>query len=466
MAQLGRLSQAPYHFVISTLDNADDALETIRRRTPDVVLLDLHFPGDERRTETTGARLLREISAAYPKLPIVVFTTTLTDERFTPEELPGAAFRYAKDLIERRRNAQLDPLQDLAAKLRQAMASVKSIDPEGLAWPSMALGNSPEALSLRSALRLVAQGNDPVLVAGEPGSGLSDLGHAVHALSGRPGLRVFNCRTPASWAAFVAPPNEPTTLLVIGIDALTREAQAEWARVLEARTFRTGTWVMTTERDLLRLAQRDEFLADLAYGLEQYRLLVPALRERPNDIEAMARYWLEHEAMRVKPDFLTTLRSDVVERLATHQWPGNIAELHAVLARAVQFARSNVLLPAELQFAQGAPPVGQATPQPATLATSAEAYSDEESAKRLAKSIIAADPARRYTMLVTKDKVLRRLTAEELCRYLQQVPDKRLSWKGLAAFLGHPSDVALRKMLTTDGLRLRLLRPHNLDTTK
>jgi len=71
MARLRGLSQPPHGFVIDSVDEAAQALPAMRKRCPDVVLLDLRFPGDETRPESTGARLLREIVAEFPAVPVV-----------------------------------------------------------------------------------------------------------------------------------------------------------------------------------------------------------------------------------------------------------------------------------------------------------------------------------------------------------------------------------------------------------
>ena len=169
----------------------------------------------------------------------------------------------------------------------------------------------------------------------------------------------------------------------------------------------------------------------------------------------MASDWLRQELPSIRSDFAPVLRSDVARKLAAFHWPGNVAQLRAVLARAVRFAQSNVLLPDHLELGQGSGdrPVDSSSPTAASAPTT-EMYSDEEAARRLARSIIAADPARRHPMLCDKHGALRRLAAEELVRHLRATEGKRVTWKRLAGFLHSRSEPALRKMLTEDGLRL------------
>jgi DNA-binding NtrC family response regulator len=460
MARLRGLSQAPHSFVIDSVDDAADALPAMRKRCPDVVLLDLRFPGDEARPESTGARLLREIAAEFPAVPVVVFTTTLTDDSVAPEELPGAEFSYAKDLIEERRKAGLDPLEDLAAKLREAIATKqRSASTESFEWPDAALGDTPVVESLRRILQRVARSVDPVLLVGERGSDLDRLALAIHTMSGREGARAFDARSPAmSWGEFVSDPEVPTTRVVIGIDRLSYPELMELVRRLTGGV-REAAWVVTSEQDLLSLAQHGQFPDELAYGLEQYRVRVPPLREHLQDIEVIVKRWLHGAAQRIREDFSGVLRADVVDRLRAYSWPGNTAELRAVLARAAQFADSNVLLPAHIELSRVGGAAGSTSaPAPEGIALQPETYDEEQVARRLARSIIeAADDGRRHTMLSEKHPSLRLLTAVDLVRHLRQAEGQKVTWKALSNFLSAPSEPALRKMLTEDGLKLREL---------
>ena len=88
----------------------------------------------------------------------------------------------------------------------------------------------------------------------------------------------------------------------------------------------------------------------------------------------------------------------------------------------------------------------------------AETYNEQEVARRLARTIVeAVNDGRRHTMLVEKHPSLRLQTGMELVRHLRQVGGRRVTWKALSNFLSAPSEPALRKMLTEDGLKLREL---------
>jgi transcriptional regulator with PAS, ATPase and Fis domain len=103
--------------------------------------------------------------------------------------------------------------------------------------------------------------------------------------------------------------------------------------------------VAATHRDLLRLVGDGAFREDLYYRLQVIPLRVPPLRERPEDIVAIARVFLARltEPGRVPP----RLAPDAVARLVGHPWPGNVRELRNVIDRVMAFAPRPEIIRAE-----------------------------------------------------------------------------------------------------------------------
>jgi transcriptional regulator with PAS, ATPase and Fis domain len=91
-----------------------------------------------------------------------------------------------------------------------------------------------------------------------------------------------------------------------------------------------------THRDLDRLVREGRFREDLYYRLNVVPLLVPPLRERPDDIVALARLFIG----RLAPDTGSApdLAADAVRALRAHPWPGNVRELRNVIERAMAYA--------------------------------------------------------------------------------------------------------------------------------
>jgi len=98
--------------------------------------------------------------------------------------------------------------------------------------------------------------------------------------------------------------------------------------------------IAATNTDLRESVQRGEFRADLFHRLDAIELRVPPLRERVDDIPALCDYFLSPSGC--------TLRDDALELLKSYSWPGNIRELRNILNKAVVFADSPILTPADL----------------------------------------------------------------------------------------------------------------------
>jgi len=98
--------------------------------------------------------------------------------------------------------------------------------------------------------------------------------------------------------------------------------------------------IAATNTDLRESVQRGEFRSDLFHRLDAIELRVPPLRERVDDIPALCDYFLSPSGC--------TLRDDALELLKSYSWPGNIRELRNILNKAVVFADSPILTPADL----------------------------------------------------------------------------------------------------------------------
>ena len=160
------------------------------------------------------------------------------------------------------------------------------------------------------------------------------------------------------------------TLFLDEIGELPAESQAKLLRVLEERRVtRLGgsqaiavdvRIVAATNRDLGAETAAGRFRQDLLFRLEVVSLRMPALRERPEDISELARFFLEryggktnHRVERFSPEAL--------KKLSGHAWPGNVRELKNVVERAVIMSSGPTIGPAEVQLAATAPaPAGGA----------------------------------------------------------------------------------------------------------
>ena len=152
---------------------------------------------------------------------------------------------------------------------------------------------------------------------------------------------------------------EHGTLLLDEVDALPPAAQAKLLRFLQDKQYRpVGSStvrqadvrvIAASNRDLDRLVQRGEFRQDLYFRLNLLTLTLPPLRERRDDIAALAQHFLDralHEAGRPAGG----LTSAALRRLVEHAWPGNVRELQHTLERAVLLGSGTPLQASDIEL--------------------------------------------------------------------------------------------------------------------
>ena len=243
--------------------------------------------------------------------------------------------------------------------------------------PRRIVGVGRTAGTLRDAVRLYASADFPALVLGESGTGKELVAQALHDLSprkARPFLPI-NCAnlTPPladselfghERGAFTGADRRKAgvfersrggTVFLDEVGELPAEVQAKLLRVLEEGVFvrvggeealRTEARVVAaTNRDLAEMAGTGAFRVDLLERLQVLRVLVPPLRDRPEDVPAIAAHVLAELAGGRAPGLV----ADDVERLLCGRWPRNVRELANVLTRAFVHAQgaSVVALDAE-----------------------------------------------------------------------------------------------------------------------
>ena len=263
------------------------------------------------------------------------------------------------------------------------------------------LGRSPRMTALRAAIARAAAAPYSVLIEGETGAGKELVARALHrqgARSARPFCAV-NCAALAdelfeaelfghSRGAFTGAVGERVglveaadrgTLFLDEVGELSARAQAKLLRVIqEGEVRRVGEnaarrvdvqLIAATNRRLAEEAAAGRFRQDLLFRLAVVCLQVPALRDRPGDLEQLIRHFWSRELGRTGKR--ATLSADVIRALAGYRWPGNVRELQNVLARlAVEAPRRGPvgpnLLPDAVRAVHAAPPP--------TLAAAREAF--------------------------------------------------------------------------------------------
>jgi DNA-binding NtrC family response regulator len=152
---------------------------------------------------------------------------------------------------------------------------------------------------------------------------------------------------------------EGGTLLLDEIDALSLASQAKLLRFLQEKTYRQlGSdrfqradvrVLAATNRDLHACVQRREFRSDLYFRLNILNIHLPALRQRPGDIQLLAQHFLQEHATS-DPPAPTSFSMGSMRLLSSHQWPGNVRELCNVVQRAIVACDGDRVLPCHLDI--------------------------------------------------------------------------------------------------------------------
>jgi len=236
------------------------------------------------------------------------------------------------------------------------------------------IGNSPALEAVLEQVERVAPTDSTVIIQGETGTGKELIAHAIHNLSsrcGRPFIRLNCAAIPLDLleselfghekGAFTGAIAQKVgrfeladkgTLFLDEVGDIPPALQPKLLRVLQEQEFeRLGSTqtrrvnirlVAATNRDLAEMVNRGEFRSDLYYRLNVFPILLPALRERREDIPALVMHFTEVFGNQMGRK-IEHIPSETMCALSSYQWPGNIRELQNLMERAVILSNHGVL---------------------------------------------------------------------------------------------------------------------------
>jgi DNA-binding NtrC family response regulator len=348
--------------------DGEAALERLTRGEFDLVISDLRMP------RMDGMELLRRAQALAPP-PRIVLLTAHGSERHAVEAMKLGALDYFRKPFD---------VEEVLTVVRRAIATLRlERENEQLRGEVNLLHSlvfaSPAMSRLALLVTRVAPRDVTVLITGESGTGKERVAEALVRASRRadkPFVR-FNCAalTPElaeaelfghARGAFTGAVRaraglfreaDGGTLLLDEVGELHGGTQAKLLRVLqegevrpvgEDRTYRVDVRILAaTHRDLAGLVASGRFREDLLYRLKVVALHVPPLRERPEDIPALARHFLSRAARRfAMPP--ARVGPELLARLAQYSWPGNVRELENALESAVALSADGTIDPSFL----------------------------------------------------------------------------------------------------------------------
>jgi len=254
------------------------------------------------------------------------------------------------------------------------------------------VGQSRALKAVLKQVETVAPTDSTVLILGETGSGKELVARAIHDLSSRrQGTFVkLNCAAIPTGllesemfghekGAFTGAIAQRIgrfelahrgTMFLDEVGEIPLELQTKLLRVLQereferlgsSRTIRTDArLVAATNRDLAAMVEERLFRADLYYRLNVFPITVPPLRDRPEDIPLLVRYFVQQYARRMNRRILT-IPAQSMQALARYHWPGNIRELQNFIERAVIISRGPVLQAPVRELKRGGTAAGSVT---------------------------------------------------------------------------------------------------------
>jgi len=391
-----------------------EAIAAYRKRPADVVVTDL------RMVPVDGIEVVRRLREADPEATVVVVSAHGTiasavdamrggaidfiEKPFSPEVL-RARVEKAIEIARERRGARTARAR--AEAFEEDLG--REHDPHGLE------GGSEPMRRVLEQIRKVAPTDATVLIVGESGTGKELVARALHTGSQRREKSFVSVSCAAipeglleselfghEKGSFTGAVRRKLgrfelahegTLFLDEVGELPASVQVKLLRVLQERRFeRVGgeetvevdvRLVSATNRDLPAMVKAGRFREDLYYRLDVVPIRLPALRERPGDVEELARYFLARAAPRLGRA-VKGFEPEALDLLRRHSWPGNVRELENVVEQALVFAEGELVTAAEL------PQTVRRAPAPAGLTMPSGERSLTETLEDIERQLILA----------------------------------------------------------------------------
>jgi len=352
-------------------DGGRAAIQILERKRIDLVITDLQMP------DMDGMSLLKHISNQHTHTQVIILTGFGTIDSAV-EAMSAGAFNYLQKPIDLNvlRSTTAGALERRALLLQNV--NLRQQLDEKFGFANM-IGQSKPMTNLFQLIRRVAPTDATVLITGENGVGKEYIAKAIHNHSRRKDkqFKPINCGaiTPTlleselfghERGAFtgatarkigIFEQSDGGTLFLDEIGEMAPEAQVRLLRVLEEGEFtRVGgsqsikgdVRVLTaTNKDLENAVNNREFRADLFHRINVFRLRVPPLRERVEDIPLLANHFVQ-EISRRYGKIIANINLEAMEYLIQQEWHGNVRELRNMIETAVILSTSETITLADL----------------------------------------------------------------------------------------------------------------------
>ena len=331
-----------------------EALDRLTSLAPDLALLDVRLP------DCDGLSFLPELREYCPVIVLTAFGSI--------DQAVGAVKHGASDNL--LKPISPDSLEIALAKVFENVALRRDL----AFWQAEAqrshrpelIGQSPGMVELQHMVGLLAASEAPVLILGEGGTGKGVAAAAIHAQGPRSNGRfvavecdpdmleseIFGKVRDGRLIEGLIASAENGTLFLNDVDKLSGPMQGRMLRLMDTRSYRphgstadiqsNARVIAASATDLEDAARDGSFRSQLYYRLAGFSLRVPPLRERPEDLEPLARFLLDNRNFQrgVDKDFAP----EALSALRAYDWPGNVRELANAVDRGVMMSAGEGLV--------------------------------------------------------------------------------------------------------------------------
>ena len=331
-----------------TFSNSNEAINQFNHEKPSVIVSDIRMPGE------SGIVFLSKVKDKFPEIPIIIMTA-YSDLDTAVSAFQKGAFEYIAKPFD------IDKTLEVIKQALSESASSQSESNENSENIPDIIGKSSAMQDVFRAIGKLSQSNATVLINGESGSGKELVAQAIHKNSQRNEHAFIAINTAAipkdlleaelfgyEKGSFTGANQQRKgrfeqanggTLFLDEIGDMPLELQTRLLRVLsEGKFYRIGGQesvsvdvrvITATHQNLEELVKENKFREDLYHRLNVIKIIVPPLRDRRDDIEALANFFLSKSAKSLKTDS-KILSSEVKVYFSSLDWKGNVRQLENV----------------------------------------------------------------------------------------------------------------------------------------
>ncbi len=359
-------------YLTAIFHNVKDALSILDKQPYSLFLLDYRLP------DGTGLDLMAAAQDKGINVPTIMMTS-FNDVRTAVKAMRSGVLDYITKPVN-----QDELLMVIAAAIHKEDS--RNTPTHSIYLPAFVDGISPEAQKLQEQIQLIAPTDMSVIIHGESGTGKEYVARLIHSLSDRAqqAFVAVDCGTLSTElaaselfghlkGAFTGALQNKTgkfeeagggTLFLDEIGNLSYEVQVKLLRALQERAFYPiggnkeikfdVRIIVATNEDLSLRINQGKFREDLYHRLNEFKINVPALRNRQEDLPLFVDYFIRESNTALKKN-VQKLAPDIIDLFKKYDWPGNLRELKNIVKRLVLLASGPIAakkdLPEEMLWA-------------------------------------------------------------------------------------------------------------------